>query len=64
VWARTVAGKPMPVNAAPDPLKGNIELSESAGIVRATIVGAQAERDDLHTSHFATCPNAGEWRTR
>lgn len=62
IWARTKNDKAIPVNAEPDPLKGNIELDESAGIVRANIVKPSADRDDLRTSHFATCRRASDWR--
>jgi len=58
LWVVTVAsGKRMPLDAEPGPA-GNLVLL-TGGRARA------AEPDDrppLHTSHFATCPQAAEWR--
>jgi hypothetical protein len=63
IWARTVKNRlAIPVNAEPDPLRGNIELKWQGGLIEAHIVKPTAERNDLRTSHFATCPKANMWR--
>ena len=63
IWVKTTAGKVMPVDAAPS-LRGNVEIVPSAGggalyakVHKAPVPGGRAR-----TSHFATCPAAGEWR--
>lgn len=70
VWARTLGGRTMPVDAEPSPA-GNIELNVRQGFVRAAVHTSQdlASLFDeantpavMHTSHFATCPDADEWR--
>lgn len=52
---------PMPMDAKPDPRGTFVIIS---GKARA----ATAEDDrlfrDRFTSHFATCPNADDWRSR
>lgn len=67
VWAVTDLAKSMPVDRDPSPA-GSIALeyrvpgrAPLARVVRADLRGA---RTDLHTSHFATCPQAGNWRKR
>lgn len=64
IWAMTKNNKPIPVDAEPDSLRGNIELKTIGGVVRADILKPSAERNDLRMSHFATCPRASEWRRR
>lgn len=61
-WARTAAGKHIPLDATPTP-DGNVLLTED-GV--ATVVGGLHvwPPDALRwTAHFATCPNADEHRT-
>lgn len=68
-WARTRAGKAMPVNAEPDSY-GNLLLTEHRGEARVGILlarqaaAARAEGSRLHLSHFATCSRADQWRRR
>lgn len=68
--AVTVNGKTMPVDAFPDPQLGNISLYPEGGKMRAVVVpkaklaAMRAAKVQLHTSHFATCPNANSWRKR
>lgn len=64
VFARTVHGRVMPVDAEPCE-DGNVELVEADGVVKAH-VHAQPPLGGgpLHLSHFATCPQADEHRSR
>lgn len=60
LWAKSATtGRPMPMNATPDP-KGTFVII--SGRARA----ATAEDDrlfrDRYTSHFSNCPAAGEFR--
>lgn len=64
VWVTTDRGKAMPVNAFPDPERGNIALSVERGKTRAVVVpktkaaAMRAANVNLHLAHFATCPDA------
>ncbi len=72
IWARTEAGKPMPVDA--DPIDGGNVLLVATGTatpiarshpaVDPRIDGLAVEAAPRHTSHFATCPQAGKWRRK
>lgn len=66
IWTETEAtGKKMPIDYAEDAEKGNIVILDNG---KARVLGgdalteAQDERLKLHTSHFATCPNAKSHR--
>lgn len=67
IWAVTTGGKLMPVDAEPNPDRGNVELVLlPAGQRHPTAVvhgqpPLMAEHP-LHLSHFATCPNAEDHR--
>lgn len=71
VWAKTLAGRSMPVDTDPDP-EGNLLLVEVDEDVKAVISisglteearqAAQRVGVVLRTSHFATCPDATMWR--
>ena len=67
VFAGTVNGRPMPVDALPQP-GGNVRLRDDDGFARAEVLGpleqqlADDEGEPLHYSHFATCPDADEFR--
>lgn len=68
IWAGSVAtGKPMPVDAVPTP-DGNVELrrvgfQRAMAVVHAAGTGLFPATDQpLRKSHFATCPQADEWR--
>jgi hypothetical protein len=66
LWARTEKGKKEPIDLEPNP-KGNIILREREGSEARAIHGVPDEvwpDEPRHTSHFATCPNAAEWRRR
>jgi hypothetical protein len=60
LWAQTTAGKNMPLDAAPT-ANGNIELRH--GLARYVTPDANATTP-RYTSHFATCPNAGQHRKK
>lgn len=66
-WARTEAGKNMPLDADPatgDPLvvpDGNLVVTGWQGPLR--VVKTMAAGAGQHRSHFATCPNAKAHRT-
>lgn len=60
--------RPMPVDLEPDPA-GTVHVwVESKGrVLRGHVFGRakdRAGRQDLHRSHFATCPGAGQFRQR
>lgn len=64
-WLRSLSGKSIPVDE--DPVEGgNIVVlgpSDSCRVYR-NAEAAQSENPDKprYVSHFATCPQAGEWR--
>jgi len=68
-WAVTVKGRRMPIDPVPVP-DGNIELEEREvfltplAIVRVNIPTGEPVPPVLYKSHFATCPQAGKWRSR
>lgn len=64
-------GKPMPIDAEPVAAGGNIRLEERdrplpplAHVVGATIDMLTDDDGTRYRSHFVTCPNADEWRSR
>lgn len=67
IWTVTHKGKRMPVDA--DPVEnGNIKLRRDGDRVVAEYPGKEHpglfdDADEArYLSHFATCPNAGDWR--
>jgi hypothetical protein len=66
-WAKTAAGKVIPVDPEPTP-KGNIQLGYVGGKEVAIVVNdadalaAQAAGEDLYVTHFSSCPNAAAHR--
>lgn len=64
IWTTSVTtGKRMPVNAEPDPDRGNVLLlsgndGPESRVLTAAEVMARPTRGGLYLSHFATCPNA------
>lgn len=72
LWVRTQSGREMPVDREPSSSLGNIELGPAvdgpptiAGILSRDEASAYRERSDappLYVSHFATCPNAKQYR--
>jgi hypothetical protein len=72
IWACTCKGKAMPVDAEPNP-EGNVMLTRRIGMEPLATVKGKGKAADLcarlgggiasvHTSHFATCPNAAAHR--
>lgn len=68
VWTITTALSKMPVDVAPSE-DGNVALMEPRyhGHLRSIVLGpldTLTHDAPLRKSHFATCPNAGEWRKK
>jgi hypothetical protein len=61
-WARTEAGKNMPLDPVPD-MRGNVIFVEGFAHVFSTATEPPAEVP-RYVSHFTTCPNADEHRRR
>lgn len=77
IWATTVAGRRMPVDAEPldrEPpndggcfvlLRTNGEAPLAlplVGLTALSLESATRNKVPLFVSHFSTCPNANEWR--
>lgn len=67
VWTVSATkGKPMPMNAEPDPNGEFILLRRGRDIVAYHRSDARLEREQRDglrfTSHYATCPSASLWR--
>lgn len=62
-WVQMGSGKRMPLDAEPDPVKGNIALVGGVWCVlsRAELADLGGDRP-RYTSHFATCPDAAKHR--
>jgi hypothetical protein len=67
IWAVTVNGKAMPVDAEPVD-GGNVALRWTEGKVYAEVLSVTRQatrvRGTLRMSHHATCPQGGAWRKR
>lgn len=63
-WVTTQAGKNMPVNAAPDPDRGNvIKLGHQWGVLGPRPATAARGRGvELYLHHAVTCPYAARWQ--
>lgn len=63
LWARTKAGKLMPVDAA-ESSDGNVFVAQTERGLTAFIPeeGTVIDGASRHKSHFATCPNAAKHR--
>jgi hypothetical protein len=59
VWARTVRGKMIPLNSAPDPA-GNMVLVGPGQAEQVT--GERLPLEDRYMPHHATCPQGRDWR--
>lgn len=60
IWAEShTTGKPMPLDAVP---RGDGNLSLVKGVARAYDLEDAALLRERYASHFATCPDADEWR--
>lgn len=68
-WARTPAGKAMPLDARPT-LGGNVLLREATPPADPTaqvlagvdLADAHTRGRELYVPHFTTCPEAAKWR--
>ena len=59
-----VTGKVAPIDAYPD-LLGNVLINREAGTWRVATKEEQMKHpDQLHHSHFTTCPYSKQFRTR
>jgi hypothetical protein len=65
LWAETVKGRRIPLDAQPAH-DGNIRLEERGQYVTplAIIVTGRVEGVTLYKSHFATCPDAENFRSK
>jgi hypothetical protein len=69
VWAETVSGVSMPVDAAPHP-EGNVQLlqpDDPRSPPFATVYGKRKRPPpgaELRMPHHSTCPDAEQWRRR
>lgn len=64
-WIKTAKGQAMPIDARPDPNRGNVRLVAGGSGVVLSHDEARARRaagEALHTSHFATCVHAAQHR--
>jgi hypothetical protein len=65
-WAKTIKGRPIPLDPDPSP-QGNVILSEEGTALVYRDPSAVAPRyanEPHYLSHFATCPNADTHRKR
>lgn len=61
-WAVTSANKKMPVDVAPV-VDGNLVIEREGPTPEVRYLAADEETEkDRYVSHFATCPQAKEWR--
>ena len=61
LWAETVNGKRIPLDAEPaERPQGVFKLIERPG--NPTPLATSAATEPVYLSHFVTCPNADEWR--
>lgn len=69
LWARTEAGRPMPLDATPDD-GGNVAVVDGIALVLPRAVRERLRANDarinerrmFYRSHFATCPYADDFR--
>jgi hypothetical protein len=64
IWVRTNTGKTMPVDSKPSPDGNVLLIRDLFGQVESCEVVKKGSKDELHLSHFATCPQARKWRKR
>ena len=65
IWAKTLAGKAIPIDAKPQPA-GNIHLNRGVAIYLTDEEQKilREEGTTFHVAHFATCPNAAQHRRK
>lgn len=67
IWCKTEKGKPMPVDMAPDAGGNLIILPDgTVAVLKGNDLAIWRTKKGyaLHTSHFATCPNAAKHRKK
>lgn len=66
MWLRTDTGKLMPVDAHPDPDRGNVRRDGGHATVldNAAAAAQRAAGVRLRVHHAATCPYADRWRRK
>ena len=60
VWARTTAGRLMPLDPTPTDA-GNVEIINGHAVVHGQ---APLAHRNLYMPHFATCPQGQQWSGR
>lgn len=65
LWAKTLSGKAIPLDAEPHP-DGNIALVPAGAMVLTKELVEQGKKigSKRYRSHFASCPNAGQHRKK
>lgn len=66
IWVVLDSGKRMPVDEVPH-AGGNVKIWESRGVQCGRVLGpleVEMSTDELHTSHFVTCPDAASFRRK
>lgn len=66
IWCATTKGNRMPVDYEPS-ASGNVSVEVRSGmdpLAKVLTVTQQFGRSNLRTSHFATCPQAAQYRRR
>ena len=65
-WARSIHSRPVPLNARPDSLRGNVRLDGDLAFVLAgeELDAARRAGTPLYLSHFVSCPAADAFRKR
>lgn len=61
LWVHTAKGTRMPLDAEPVD-GGNVTLSNGVAFVHGQPALLLDEPVETYVSHFATCPQAAEWR--
>lgn len=66
VWAVTSAGKRIPLDPEPDPLKGRVFLKgeEATVLRRLDLIRAQIAGEELYVPHWASCPVSATFRRK
>lgn len=66
-WLETTKGRMMPIDAKAEQRVVAVQASDHlvlAGKQDLDVGDARARVIATYTAHFASCPNAGEWRNR
>jgi hypothetical protein len=63
-WLETAGGKKLPVDEDPTPEGNIVVVGTIAHVLGKMEMAKLATGTPRYVSHFATCPQAGEWRGR